>query len=1071
MAGILFPEDVAAKFTPPTPRRRPPEDIFAATGFSEQDISRSTQGPSFNFPNPDQQDPRDLAFQNALRQAGQVTPRAPRTPIEQTQQRVNQQIDAQTQQNIAGLGPLTLPERETSRLSQRPDLAGGADLLRSAGEAGSIVDSFTGAPIRGGLIGLGEGGFGKGFSRAREAFIDPSTASGRDLPGINRLPDKDVLPLGLSIRDVAGGVGEAAADVGVLAGGLKIAGRAAARGAAEAAAPRLTVGAPHAAQKLTDFLKTTPKLTRQQDELRRIERGKRLGAGESRLADTSVRGEARFQQATQPLAGDLPTASFDVPDIANAERTGLFDFIADSEAVSFTDKLSAKNGLVRTLTGELPARKEIEHLEAVFGRDFADALRTKQPSGRKALETAIDAAGIPGALLSAGDISFPFRQGALLLTRKEWYSSWAPMFRALVSEKWANQIDEAVTRSPTARRAIDVGGVDQTSFNARKLSARSEQIQTTMADKIPVVGPIVRASERAFVTFGNKVRHDYFTNFADGLDRKVTRGLLTPEERDLNLREIGRWLNIATGRADLPTDIARSEAMVIANRAIFSPRLNVSRIQALIRVPETIVGRTIPTAANPLGRKIPNEARKAMARDLVGFAGAGVGALTTGHVFGLWDVELDPRSSDFGKGRAGNTRYDPWAGNQQWVRFIEQMRTGESKNSDTGNVREIDRRETSGRFVRGKADPFAAIVIDAWTGETFLGEDFDPSDPSQVAERFIFLSVQDMNDAVREEGAVGAFKALPSVVGVGVSTFSSTASEQNEVARERGFESFDDLLSKGTPEDVQAVEDDPRVQEKVANNRSDFALAAQKRFEQQEIDDGKAQRGELTWEQWADARTARVNRSLGAIDATLGSDPIANPDTPFEEWLNEIKRNEGTNGEIDWDAVDAWRAGQSNEANNFIDNKLLMGDTPLERERRLVAKEMDETAYFEIPDQLWERLKESLGDNAPGTAREFVTGARERAVEVLEGPDSDLKTQLLANLGQARSVSPVEEAALLTGRIPAVREYNRILTSLHASWKQQFPELAERAARVGMATTTITVRQELAAQEPTVMQR
>jgi hypothetical protein len=42
-------------------------------------------------------------------------------------------------------------------------------------------------------------------------------------------------------------------------------------------------------------------------------------------------------------------------------------------------------------------------------------------------------------------------------------------------------------------------------------------------------------------------------------------------------------------------------------------------------------------------------------------------------------VEIDPRSTDFGKIKVGNIRWDIWGGFQQWVRVASQLATGERK--------------------------------------------------------------------------------------------------------------------------------------------------------------------------------------------------------------------------------------------------------------------------------------------------------------------------------------------------------------------------------------------------------
>ena len=76
-------------------------------------------------------------------------------------------------------------------------------------------DRFTGAPVRGVLLNPTNPVLG-----AAEAFRDPQQAQLRNMVGIRSLPDTDIVGP-LSIRDIVGGVADAAADVGTVARGAK----------------------------------------------------------------------------------------------------------------------------------------------------------------------------------------------------------------------------------------------------------------------------------------------------------------------------------------------------------------------------------------------------------------------------------------------------------------------------------------------------------------------------------------------------------------------------------------------------------------------------------------------------------------------------------------------------------------------------------------------------------------------------------------------------------------------------------------------------------------------------------
>src|SRR4029077_13331357 len=97
------------------------------------------------------------------------------------------------------------------------------------------------------------------------------------------------------------------------------------------------------------------------------------------------------------------------------------------------------------------------------------------------------------------------------------------------------------------------------------------------------------------------------------------------------------------------------------------------------------------------------------------------------------NVELDPRSSDFGKIRVGKTRYDIWGGNQQLVRTIAQLAPTRhngvwgqyTKSTSTGKLRHLGKGEhfdPLGRLFEGKLSPPMSLGLDIKRGEMFAGQ-------------------------------------------------------------------------------------------------------------------------------------------------------------------------------------------------------------------------------------------------------------------------------------------------------------------------------------------------------------
>jgi hypothetical protein len=157
-------------------------------------------------------------------------------------------------------------------------------------------------------------------------------------------------------------------------------------------------------------------------------------------------------------------------------------------------------------------------------------------------------------------------------------------------------------------------------------------------------------------------------------------------------------------------------------------------------------------------------------------------------------VEFDPRSSDFGKIRVGDTRYDIWGGFQQYVTFFARQLAGASKSVKNGNIYNLDGKGAFGRtrwdillsFARGKASPAVGMGIDALAGgRTLIGDKilYNKMDPfadynkkevplgSYLADHFFPMTSGDIYDAV-ESGDMRNLFAIPATIfGISVQTF------------------------------------------------------------------------------------------------------------------------------------------------------------------------------------------------------------------------------------------------------------------------------------------------------------
>jgi hypothetical protein len=432
----------------------------------------------------------------------------------------------------------------------------------------------------------------------------------------------------------------------------------------------------------------------------------------------------------------------------------LKSLVLKTEGLQFFEKKNSLTALSKLLfEDQLLQPSELKLLERVFP-GIAELNILKATMGPKAWRTFVDVANIPRSVLASTDLSFTLRQGIMLLIRFpnlliptiKW------QLKTLFSSKNWRQLDEMIRSDPDFH-IID--GIMKTYFAPEsgagvRIGQRTEEFMSSLAEKIPGIGKVVTASERAFTAGGNYLRWMASKNYL-AIARKA--GMETPE----NLRGLGRLVNALSGRGELPRAFS-GEMGGFVNAILFAPKFVWSRIQAPLIM---------------LNPSTPALVRKEAARALVQFLGAGVTIVSLARLMGA-DVELDPRSSDFGKIKIGNTRLDIWAGYVQWARFLSQITLGESKVVGTGKIVERNRLDTFMNLVQSKESPMASIFTDLLKGENFLGEPIGSWE--DIRSRITPLFLQDLWDAIEEDGLMGLAAGMPGVLGVGVVSYESRGS-------------------------------------------------------------------------------------------------------------------------------------------------------------------------------------------------------------------------------------------------------------------------------------------------------
>lgn len=416
--------------------------------------------------------------------------------------------------------------------------------------------------------------------------------------------------------------------------------------------------------------------------------------------------------------------------------------------------------------------KELLNDPEAYAR-FAKGIQDQMvdPKTGKLKENFYSVLNIPRAIMSSFDLSAPFRQALPFVGRKEFWKNIPTMFKHMFSEGAYDSAMIDITSRPNYRAMLEANL--PLSGKQGKLSQREEAFQMKWADKVPGMA----ASERAYNGFLNKLRADVFDSIYNSA---VDAGVDVTDKKFL--KSLGSFVGAGTGRGKLG-GVLQSAAPLL-NALFFSPRLIQSRFQ-LLR-PDYYV-------------RLHPAVRKEAIKTMMSAASIVASVLGLSALAGA-DVETDPRSSDFGKIKVGNTRYDVGGGFNQFItlafriaplfwgsRGKEKTATGElrSYGNNVGQKTELD---AVGKFATNKASPITSFVLDFLRQQDAVGEEFNMT--SAVASRVLPMYAQDIYEVAQEHGAAeGALRAAPGLFGVGVQNYTPNALDpEKEVDAPDSFE-------------------------------------------------------------------------------------------------------------------------------------------------------------------------------------------------------------------------------------------------------------------------------------------
>jgi len=467
------------------------------------------------------------------------------------------------------------------------------------------------------------------------------------------------------------------------------------------------------------------------------------------------------------------------------------------------------------------------------------ASRTNPPATPPAppapYSTLDEAMQVPRHAMTAGDVSFLKRQGAGMITRPEYWKAVMeiPMsarqagFDAIDARNRASLIYQHPVGAPTRAHpqgaplpslADDMGIELFTLASGNQIGPRAQAVASRWLEELPgVAGKIYRVSSRMHTTFLNTVKTNVAENMArnlvamsgDAIQRITQQGggttgvraglrtqqMTAQEAFELNpfanpvfAREIGDWINTATGSGPLKTHLvwhkdyeSNLENYANAlNRTMFASGLSASHVRMLN--PGTYV------MASPFVRK--QYMRSALGQAAAWFTSMLVNKLGADALGIDNEISLNVTSSDFGKNRMGNVRLDPgqgllqflvlygrhWYGGHTTASSDEFKRFGEEYRGDTHGFNFF-------RFMTNKTEPMLKFAIDLATA--------DKNNPFHVGDRIIQLAVplffQDVVEIAKEEPWLLVPFGIQAAIGDGTQIYERNESRAKFIPKEYDY--------------------------------------------------------------------------------------------------------------------------------------------------------------------------------------------------------------------------------------------------------------------------------------------
>jgi hypothetical protein len=539
--------------------------------------------------------------------------------------------------------------------------------------------------------------------------------------------------------------------------------------------------APEKVMALRQKIQSLGPMTEEQKAARTVERGKRIAQVKEVLKRTS--GEAGYTAALRKLQGRLPSADFAPMNVPQADKDWYYSAVQKSPKLDEYDRITAQRGLKKmfgAMGTQMPNDSELEKLGRVFGDDFVNDVMTKRPTPERMGRVLTEAMNAPRVFQLMLHMTGPFIQGGKLVWSypREWGQAVGHSLQSFGSESRYRGLNEKIEQSPDFSLAYRSG---LRLSKAGPLPGQREDLgKGGVFEKLPGVGPVIRAGNRGFAMFGRSFRYGVFEQIVDGLraggvdplspsraemaqqkGRGGTTRMFSAGARKATIAEdAARFVNNFTSAGEVPPTLGGGEALF---HALYAPGIVAGDLRML--TPHMYV-------------QLDPAIRQTALMSLLRFTGGVTAALTLAAMNGA-EVSLDPKDPNFGMARFGDTRIDPTSGVRQYVRMGLLLGEWLTQNHD---LRQRGRRGTQPtygdqllRFARGKLAPLPSVGADVLSGQMYLkdeqGRPVKPTAAKEAEHLFGPLVSKDIIDLYKKYGPKGLAVAPLPAFGVPTHTY------------------------------------------------------------------------------------------------------------------------------------------------------------------------------------------------------------------------------------------------------------------------------------------------------------